>query len=316
VSDAFMLSILDLERVGADEFVAPNPGEFSWGRVFGGQVVAQALRAAQLTVDSDHSAHSVHAYFVRGGAPGTPIGLDVHHVRDGRSFTTRNVTATQDGQEIFIMSCSFHKSEEGAEYQLPPSDVPPPEAGSAHPHGGFSQSLEVRELGPSEPDDRGIYASTRRLWVRVSERMPDDPALHQCAIAFISDLGTSMGARVPRMISFEHWGGASLDHAVWFHRPARADEWLLFDLHAVSNFGARGLARGTMHTADGDLAVSVVQEALLRPTGRTPGMGLPDGIDEEELRRVAELVFGSADGESREELQRRFREEVERRSRA
>lgn len=271
-----LLDLFELERLDADIFLAPNPETFSWGRVFGGQVVAQALRAAAHTVDADHAPHSLHSYFIRGGAPGVPIRLEVDRTRDGRSFTTRRVTALQEGNTIFCLQCSLHRREDGPEYQLPiAEDVPDPLDGSvtgwARSHGSFGSALEVRELGPSEPDERGVYTSTRRSWVRVSEPLVDDPVLHQCVIAFLSDMGAAMGARVPHLMDHASWGGASLDHSLWFHRHARADQWLLFDLHAVSNAGARGFTRGTMHTRDGVLVASIVQEALLRPTGRIPG---------------------------------------------
>lgn len=267
-----LLRLFDLEPAGEDRFIAPNPGEFSWGRVFGGQVVGQALRAAAHTVDADRACHSLHSYFIRGGRPGVPIQIEVDRIRDGRSFTTRRAVALQDDEAIFCLEASFHIREDGTEYQLPRAPgVPGPDGGSLHPHMGFSSGMDVRELGSSAPDERGVYASTRRSWMRVSERLPDDSVLHQCAIAFMSDMGASMGARVPHLTDPQSWGGASLDHSLWFHRPARADEWLLMDLHAVSNSGARGFTRGMMHTQDGVLAVSIVQEALLRPTGKVFG---------------------------------------------
>lgn len=267
---ARLLSFFDLERVSDDVFVAPNPGDFSFGRVFGGQVVGQALRAALHTVDSSRRPHSLHAYFIRPGRSGVPIRLEVDRTRDGRSFTTRYVVARQHGEAIYNMACSFHIDEEGNEYQLPPNDAPNPEE-LVVPEGmwgmGFGGALEMHELPPSEPDERGVYTSTRRCWMRVGERLDDDPGLHACVIAFMSDMGASMGARVPAIMPFP-MGGASLDHALWYLRPCRADEWLLMDLHAVSNSGARGLTRGTIHTRHGVLAAAIAQEALLRPTGR------------------------------------------------
>lgn len=273
--------LFDVERVEAYSFRAPNPEEMSWGRVFGGQVVGQALRAAMLTVPEAYAAHSLHAYFIRGGQPGVPIRVEVDPLRDGRSFATRHTVAMQEDEVIFSMSCSFHKQEEGPEYQLPASaDVPDPEdvafdgdwmpGGRRRRRGPFGRGVESVEVGPTEPDERGVYASTRRAWLRALDGLGDDPVVHQCAIAFMSDMGAAMGARIPSLMT-RSMGGASLDHSVWFHRAARADEWLLFDLQAVSNHNARGLTRGTLHTRDGVLVASIAQEALLRPTQRIPG---------------------------------------------
>jgi acyl-CoA thioesterase-2 len=284
--------------------------------VFGGQVAAQAVRAALNTVPSERGIHSLHAYFIRPGRTGEEIDMHVERPRDGRSFTSRRVRAVQSDEVIFDMIASFHVHEDGPEYQIPIADDIPDPDDVEEPKGMFGRMrsmmpFDMREMGPTPPVD-GIYRSTRRAWFKTVGELPDDPALHACVLAFASDMGVVSAARVPVAgeNEWERFMGASLDHAVWFHRPARADEWLLFDLHAVANFGARGFARGTMHTQDGTLAVSVVQEALLRPTGRMPGGGLPDGIDEETMQKMAEMVFGAADGTSREELMRRFREQL------
>jgi acyl-CoA thioesterase-2 len=266
-----LLQVLDLEPVGTDRFRVANPDPGYGPRVFGGQVAAQAIRAAVATVDPDRRPHSLHAYFIRPGRPGVPIVFEVERTRDGRSFTTRRVLASQNDEVIFEMSTSLHVDEPGVDYQMPLwRDVPPPETLSDRVSFVPDEArdrlpIEMRELGPTEADDDGWYASTRRVWMRTRRRLPDDPLLHVCVLTFLSDMGAVMGARAPLPEQpLNRLMGASLDHAVWFHRPIRADDWFLYDLHAVSNAGARGLARGTMHAIDGRLGVSVTQEALLR----------------------------------------------------
>jgi acyl-CoA thioesterase-2 len=266
-----LLSLFDLEEIGEDSFRAPNPVRGPWTRVFGGQVAAQAVRAAQLTVPADRPIHSLHAYFLRPGRPGDDIDMLVERPRDGGSFTSRRVKAVQHDEVIFDMIASFHRDEQGPEYQMPIAlDVPAPEdAPEAQGMFGRMRSMmpfDMRELGPTEPVD-GFYRSTRRAWFRTAGELPDDPAIHTCVLAFASDMGVVSAARVP-VAGEEEWErfmGASLDHAVWFHRPIRADDWILFDLRTVSSYGARGLAAGTMHARDGVLGVSIAQEALIRP---------------------------------------------------
>jgi acyl-CoA thioesterase-2 len=264
-----LVQLLELEKLGPDRYEVPNPDRGFGQRVFGGQVAAQALRAALHTVDGERHLHSLHAYFLRPGRPGVPIRYEVDRIRDGRSFTTRLVVAHQD-EPIFGASVSFHRSEQGVDYQQPIGDVPLPD--DAPDDIGFIPEalrdnipMEFKELGATEPDADGFFASTRRVWMRIKRPLPDDPDLHASMITFLSDMGAVMGARAPVAEQpLERLMGASLDHALWFHRPMRADEWFLYDLRAVSNFGARGLAVGTMHTAEGMLGVSMAQEALLR----------------------------------------------------
>lgn len=266
-----LLTLFDLTEVGEDVFRAPNPIRGPWTRVFGGQVAAQAVRAAQLTVAPERGIHSLHAYFIRPGRPGEDIDMHVERPRDGGSFTSRRVKAVQSGEVIFDMIASFHRAEHGPTYQMPIAmDVPAPED-APEPQGmmGRMRSVmpfDMRELGPTEPVD-GIYRSTRRAWFRTAGELPDDPAIHTCVLTFASDMGVVSAARVPVAgeQEWERFMGASLDHAVWFHRELRADDWILFDLRTVSSFGARGLAAGTMHARDGVLGVSVAQEALIRP---------------------------------------------------
>jgi acyl-CoA thioesterase-2 len=268
--DEGIFGLLALEPAGRDVFVAATPSDGP-GRLFGGQVAAQTLRAATLTVESDRVPHSFHAYFIRPGRPGTPLRLAVERTRDGRSFTTRLVSASQNGEPIFVLGASFHIAEDGDDWQLPaPRDLPGPDDvafESPFTRFGSTSPFEVRPA--REPVADGFFRP-HPMWVRCRQELPDDPALHASVLAFVSDMAVVASARSPNSSLPTRFMGASLDHAVWFHRPVRADEWLLFSVDPVSNFGARGLARGTMHTRDGVLAVSVAQEALLRDTGRIP----------------------------------------------
>ena len=267
-----LLRLLDLEARGRDAFRATTPDpEAGPPRLFGGQVAAQALRAATLTVDTDdRPPHSMHAYFIRPGRPGVPLDLDVVRARDGRSFSTRTVTASQDGEAIFVCAASFHRPEEGEDWPgLEILDAPPPSDDAPEsPLSRFSTMMpfDMRPIrGVSE-----MGFMLHPFWVRTKQPLPDDPAIHACVIAFISDMGVVGSARGAGWASSGGFMGASLDHALWFHRPGRPDDWLLFDVHPLTNAGARGLARGTMHSADGTLVASIVQEALLRPSGTVP----------------------------------------------
>ena len=266
-----LLELFGLDEVEADVFVAPNPDRGFGDRVFGGQVAAQALRAAQATVPSGQQAHSLHASFLLGGTPGPAITYEVDRLRDGRSFTTRRVEARQGEARIFTLIASFHKDEPGADYQQPiPDGVPAPEDSPTRmlfiPERERPRlPFELRELGAAEPDVHGWLPSTRRAWLRLVRRIDDDPGLHQALLTYFSDLGAVYAAWAPLPEQpLDRIMGASLDHALWFHRPLRADEWLLYDACAVSNAGSRGLMRGTFHAADGTLVASVAQEALLR----------------------------------------------------
>lgn len=257
-----LVEILDLDDLGDDHFQAPTPGESRGpGRLFGGQVASQALRAATLTVGDDRRPHSLHAYFIRPGRPGIALDLAVERTRDGRSFSTRTVTASQDGEPIFTLIASFHIDEEGHDWQLPAPQVPSPEE-VAPAEGGIMQrsSFEIRRVRSDGP----MFA-LHPAWVRVTGEVPDDPLFHACALTYISDMAVIGAARGPG--SNAGMGGASLDHAVWFHRPVRIDEWLLFSAEPLTNAGARGLATGTFHTREGVLVASFVQEGLLRPAG-------------------------------------------------
>ncbi len=270
-----LLKILDVERLDRDLFRAPDlETKYPKGmRLFGGQVAGQALRAATLTVDVDHHPHSLHGYFLRPGSPDLPLILQVDRIRDGRSFTTRRVVAVQDGEAIFSLSCSFQKDEDGGEYAPSmPEGIPDPD----DPDAGWDTTmftefnkrspLEMLELPMTERDERGHLSSTRRAWVRTRGALPDDQALQACVAAFVSDMGAVFAAARSVDMKPGTMMGASLDHAMWFHRPLRLDEWTLYDLGPVSAGGARGLVHGAMYDRAGTLAVSVAQEALIRPT--------------------------------------------------
>ncbi len=266
-----LLALLELERIDRDLFRAATGGAWPTGRLFGGQVAAQALRVAANTVEADHFVHSLHGYFLRPGSPKAPVLLHVDRIRDGRSFTTRNVVAVQDGEAIFSLSTSFHKDEPGREYQVPiPAGVPGPDEEvewfeSPLARFGVGGPFDVREMAPTPRDERGAIETTRRLWLKIRGPLDDDPALHACLLTFVSDMGAVYAAAIPLGGALGRIMGASLDHSVWFHRPVRLDDWVLYDLRPVSNAGSRGLVQGTFHARGGALVASMAQEALIRP---------------------------------------------------
>jgi acyl-CoA thioesterase-2 len=246
---------------GSPTFTTISPAWWGGDRTFGGMVVAQALHAAVQTAPAGTDVHSLHGYFLRPTVPGARTTHVIEHIRDGRSFSTRGVTSLVDGKETFRMTCSFHAPEEGDDYELAMGPgVPPPNAIE-----GFEAPFpfDIRELGATEKREDGTFRSTRRCWFRTREALPDDPGLHACVLAYFSDM---TGAAF-RPLSLGSWGthtDASLDHALWFHRPWRADRWSLFDLHALVNAGGRATIRATMHGEDGSLHLSMAQELLIR----------------------------------------------------
>jgi acyl-CoA thioesterase-2 len=256
------------QRGGADPnstcstYSTTSPDWWGGERTFGGMVVAQALSAATRTVPPDFEVHSLHGYFLRPSRPGTRSIHQVQRLRDGRSFSAREVVSEVEASPTFQMTCSFHRVEAGAEYQLPiADDVPMPEAieGSDAPF-----PFEVRDLGATERRHDGTYLATRRCWFRTRQRLADEPWLHACVLAYLSDMTGSAF----RPLSLNSWGGytdASLDHALWFHRSRRADEWNLFDFQALVNANGRSTIRGTMYGEDGVLYLSMAQELLIRP---------------------------------------------------
>ena len=278
-----LLEVLDLQQVDAATFVGVSP-QTGAQRVFGGQVAGQALVAAGRTVDRDRFVHSLHGYFVRPGDPTEPIEFTVETIRDGRSFSVRRSTAQQHGRTIFFMSASFQVREDGLDHHSPaPLDVPGPDDVRTmadwveqYPsrRGSFAaapQAIDVRYVGVPgwvPPGDRAA-SDQQRVWMRVDGKLPDDPLIHACALAYASDLSL-----LDAVLSQhgEVWGpggviGASLDHALWLHRPFRADEWFLYDSVSPSASGGRGLASGRMFTRDGRHIASAVQEGLLRRVG-------------------------------------------------
>lgn len=263
-----LLERLTLERIDRDIFRSPHPGEGD-GRLFGGQVAAQALRGAAATVDADHQVNALHCYFLRPGRFGSPVTFLVDRIRDGSSFTTRRVVAVQEGEAILNLDASFHAEEEGDEVAAagPVDRVPgPDEVAGEDPDEQPTQRrpFDRREL---EPPAEG---STRTFWIRARGDLPDDPVLHACVLTYLSDSGPVSAAR-RTLGGGGRWGWdgldlitASLDHSMWFHRPVRADQWLLYDLRAVGVGRARGFTHGSLWTTTGELAVSVAQESLLR----------------------------------------------------
>ncbi len=251
--------IFELEPHGPDTFVAESP-RYSWGRIFGGLVIAQALLAATRTVEPRYAVHSLHAYFILGGDLREPVRFEVDRVRNGRSFCTRRVSARQSKGAILTLGCSFHVDEAGPETQSAvfPENIPGPEDLEEHWDAGSRRC----SLEPCQDPPRS------RCWVRMPNELEDDPALQACALAYLSDMNM-MGAvhashPAPRETHGE-WMGASLDHAVWFHRPVRADDWVFIEVDGHGMIRTRGLATGRMFDRHGTHAATVAQEGLLRP---------------------------------------------------
>ncbi len=275
-----MLDVLNLEQLEVNLFRGRSPQD-RWQRVFGGQVIGQALVAASRTVEG-RPPHSVHAYFLVGGDPKVPIIYEVDRIRDGKSFTTRRVVAIQHGQAIFTLMVSFHNDEAGLTHQAPMPQVPPPE--------DLPSEAQIKAtILPTMPEAvRRYYESERpielrpvqydrylgkkyedgkfNVWIRATGKLPDDPAIHQCVLAYASDMSLLDTALVPhgRSLFEKQFMGASLDHALYLHRPFRADDWLLYAQETPTMTGSRGFARGLIYTRDGSLVASVAQEGLVR----------------------------------------------------
>ena len=268
-----LLDLLDLEALEVDLFRGPPP-DTDRQRVFGGQVAAQALVAAGRTVEESRHVHSLHAYFLRPGATSSPILYEVDRSRDGRSFTTRRVVARQHGEPIFTMSVSFQVPETGLEHQVAIPPVADPES-LERPPGEEARAWSAIDLRFAGRDTWSLDDPTQtpprtppgqRVWFRAAGDLPDDPLLHVCVLAYASDLTLLSSTLRPHGVSRRSpdLRMASLDHAMWFHRPFRADQWLLYDQFSPSASGARGLASGRIFTQDGRLVASVVQEGLIR----------------------------------------------------
>jgi len=276
-----VIELLDLDFIEENHFLATSPNE-GWQRVYGGQVIGQALVAASRTVDEDREAHSLHGYFLRPGDKSVPILYRVERIRDGRSFTTRRVTAIQHGQPIFSMSISFQVSEKGLTHQFVMPQAPAPDTlrdeddiqaeQAQHWPPEFrenfstSSAIQMRPVEPGDLMHPTVRAPHQMVWMRTREQLPDDPRLHQCALAYLSDWSLLDTATLPHAISFlnDDIQMASLDHAMWFHRPFRADAWLLYVQDSPSSSGARGFNRGLIYDEAGSLVASTTQEGLMR----------------------------------------------------
>ena len=276
-----LLSILDLEPLEDNLFRGRSPQQ-SWQRVFGGQVLGQALVAAVRTVQAERVAHSLHAYFLLGGDPTCPIVYSVERVRDGGSFSTRRVTAIQHGRPMFVMSASFHKIELGYDHQSPMPKVPAPEElpseqelkakliahlpENMRSYWERERPIEMRPVDVSRYFAREPRPPEQYVWMRATGSLPNDFPLHQCVLAYASDfslLDTALIAHGKLMFD-KDIQLASLDHALWFHRPFRADDWLLYAQDSPNGHGSRGFCRGSIFTRGGELVASVAQEGLMR----------------------------------------------------
>jgi len=288
-----LIALLDLEDIEVNTFRGRCTE--GWQRVFGGQVLAQALVAAGRTVE-EGIAHSFHAYFLRPGDSSIPILYNVDRTRDGRTFTTRRVTAIQHGQAIFHLEASFQRAEPGPEHQDEMPDVPDPESlptwqermapiaerkelieklTAESPDRvkywfASDRPIDIRHITEFDPVAPGKLPARLQVWVRADGRLPDSTLLHQCVAAFASDMTLLKAAALPHGISWAEgvYMFASLDHAMWFHRSFRADDWLLYDQQSPTAGGARGFSTGRMFSRDGRLVISAVQEGLMRPITR------------------------------------------------
>jgi acyl-CoA thioesterase-2 len=278
---ADLLALLDLEQTGADSFRGQSPAT-AGKQVFGGQAVAQALVAAARTAPPDRPAHSLHAYFVLAGDPREPIDYAVERLRDGKSFTTRRCVAAQRGHAIFSLEASFQKQEPGLEHFVAMPDVPRPESlaemsdiaerfqkflpGSARHWLESSGALDMRVVAPLSLLEAGGAEGRQFIWFRINGPLPGDQATHSALLAYLSDM-TLLNAPLAvhgRMIFDPELQVASLDHALWLHRPFRVDGWLLYAQDSPAAAGARALARGQIFTIGGQLIASVAQEGLIR----------------------------------------------------
>ena len=277
-----VVGLLELEKLEENLFRGHQPKNSEVPRVFGGQVAAQALMAAQQTVPDDRFVHSLHVYFILGGDPSIPIVYDVEKIRDGRSFTTRRVAARQHGEIIFYMTASFQVDEDGWDHQDAMPDVPSPESCPSladvletrgpeyadHFRREWA-SFDLRYVGDNRSADdpeRISQPAIQRLWFRGNGTLPQSRRIHNAAFTYISDLSLLGTSLVPHgsFIGAPNVLPASLDHTIWFHRPIQADQWLLYDQTSPSASGARGLSRAGVFTEDGVLVASVAQEGMIR----------------------------------------------------
>ncbi len=286
-----LLQLFDLEQLEINLFRGLSR-DIGSPQVYGGQVLGQALRAACATVEAQRLPHSLHAYFLLRGDPGAPIVYDVERSRDGHSFSNRRVSAIQHGQQIFHMAASFQVPQSGVEHQLPMPEVPTPmplpdadglldlrpERLPANMRRGFARhtAFEFRLVAPQVPDQSPGNLPRHRIWLRTVDRLPDDETLHRSVLAYMSDAYLLHTATLPHSTAFSAPAPqpgtpaaarsfiASIDHAMWFHRPVRVDEWFLYVTDSPSASGSRGFTRGSIYARDGRLGASTAQEGLLR----------------------------------------------------
>jgi acyl-CoA thioesterase II len=284
MSQAFatLLSILDLEQLEHNLFRGRSP-QVGWQRVFGGQVIGQALVAAQRTVDKERHVHSLHAYFMRPGDPAIPIIYEVDRIRDGGSFTTRRVVAIQHGHAIFTLSASFQADEAGLEHQMPMKlNVPGPdglmsdrEFGAQYAHMApdhirkyfeHERPIEMKPVSLTHYISRDPLPPEQNVWFRTLGDVPDDRALQAAVLAYVSDMTLLDGSLFPhgRTVFDRDMQAASLDHSMWFHRPNRLDDWILYSQDSPNASGGRGFNRGAFYSRSGELVASVAQEGLVR----------------------------------------------------
>jgi acyl-CoA thioesterase-2 len=272
------LKLLDLERI-EDNLFRGESRDVGAPQVFGGQVLGQALVAASRTVEG-RQVHSLHAYFLRRGDLSVPIVFEVDRSRDGGSFTSRRVVAVQHGQPILTMSASFQVAEPGLEHQAPMPEAPPPESlrdlaeleaevieRMPHKVTGYYRNQRPFEFRAVSPDDyltREKRPARKLVWFRVTGQLPADQTLHRCLLTYVSDYHLLATATMPHGVNFLELQVASIDHAIWFHRDLRVDDWLLYAMESPSASGARGFSRGAIYARDGRLVASVAQEGLIR----------------------------------------------------
>ena len=282
-----LIELLQLEPIEVNIFRGQSQ-DLGWGRVFGGQVLGQALSAAQKTVAPDRYVHSFHSYFLREGDSSLPIVYNVDCIRDGRSFSTRRVVAIQKGRPIFNLSASFQIEESGFEHQDKMPGVPDPDdVDNEHELAkkyrdiippsllkrlSCDTPIEIRFADPADPFKTPVREGSNKIWLRFNGQLPDDPGLHKYLLAYASDFQFLPTCLYPHgSASFQKpIQVASLDHAMWFHRPFRMDEWLLHSVDSPSASGARGLVRGQIFNQNGDLVASTVQEGLIRDRSKRP----------------------------------------------
>lgn len=265
-----LVELLDLEEIDTDLYRGVNESSsVRYPALFGGQVAAQALRAAAYTVPDGRLPNSLHGYFLRPGRHERPVILRVARDRDGGSFSARHVVAMQNGEVIFSMSASFQTPREGIEWSTPRVPALKPEELSDRDHvDRFSTTLRIRALPPAVPCVEGEWPVPARLWLQAREPLPDDPVVHACALAYASDLGSGFGDGT---VAGLNRGGPSIDHALWFHEPVRMDEWVLLEMWPVKAGGGRGLYTGTMQSGSGRVGAVLTQEILFRTPPPYPG---------------------------------------------